>query len=428
MRIYHFFLKCIRDFMELAGKSSFGWRSFAKPFAFCYNFAVISMILSWKGDHMPPISFLIKPASSDCNLRCRYCFYSSEAEQRNVASYGLMKEETLEAIVKKGLAYADGVCTFAFQGGEPTLAGLPFFRELMSFERKYNDKKIRIFNSIQTNGTLIDEKWSGFFHDNRFLVGLSLDGDGGIHNLHRVDARGGGTCNQVMKAARLLDQHGVEYNILTVVTSNTSRYANRIYEFFKKNGFRYLQFIPCLDPLGEKPGLRPYSLKPAELERFLKQLFDKWYADFVCGDYVSIRYFDNLVQMLLGRDPEACSMAGICRCNCVVEADGGMYPCDFYVLDRWRLGSIVEQDIGEMLRNTAAEAFVKPSAEAAQKCRSCRWRLLCRGGCRRERECSEDGSLGPNYFCSAYSGFLDYAYERLITAARITAALSDGTA
>lgn len=372
---------------------------------------------------MPAVTFLIKPASSNCNLRCRYCFYFSEAEQRSVASYGMMTEETLEAIVGKGLQYAESFCSFAFQGGEPTIAGLPFFRRLIEFEKKYNIHNVKISNAIQTNGMLIDENWAKFFHDNNFLVGLSLDGDSEAHNLHRVDAKGAGTFNRIMKTVKLFERFQVEYNILTVVTSNTSRRIGRIYDFFKKNNFRYLQFIPCLDPLGEKPGAQPYSLKPDELERFLKLLFDRWYADYMHGDYVSIRYFDNLIQILLGQRPEACNMNGICSCNCVFEADGSMYPCDFYMLDVWRLGNIQSNGIDEMLHSETAKAFIHASAQPALECRACRWKTLCRGGCRRERDGLVENGLGPDHFCSAYRGFLDYAYPRLAQAARLAADL-----
>lgn len=368
---------------------------------------------------MPPALFLIKPASSGCNMRCKYCFYFSEAEQRSVANYGIMREHTLETIVRKGLAYADGACGFAFQGGEPTLAGLPFFEKLMEFQRTYNVKNVKISNSIQTNGTLMDEDWARFFHDNRFLVGLSLDGDSASHNLHRMDAKGNGTFNRVMKTARLFDRFQVEYNILTVVTPNTARYVRRIYDFFKKSGFRYLQFIPCLDPLGEQPGGYPHSLGPDELERFFKQLFDLWYDDVVQGRYISIRYFDNLIQMLLGQHPEACNMKGVCSCNCVLEADGSMYPCDFYMLDHWRLGNIESDDIVGMLHSDRARDFIRLSAETAPECGQCRWFALCRGGCRRERDGQPGQGLGLNAFCSAYRGFFDHAYERLVRVARM---------
>ena len=144
---------------------------------------------------MLPINFLIKPASSNCNYKCKYCFYNSIAEKRDIASYGIMKEDTLEAIVKKGLEYAEVMCGFAFQGGEPTLAGLDFYVKLIELQKKYNIKKLKIYNSLQTNGMLIDEKWARFLHDNDFLVGLSLDGPKDVHDINRVDSKNHGTFN-----------------------------------------------------------------------------------------------------------------------------------------------------------------------------------------------------------------------------------------
>lgn len=373
---------------------------------------------------MASITFLIKPASSSCNLRCNYCFNLSQAEQRSIHSYGMMSEETLESIVKKGLEYADDGCAFAFQGGEPTLVGLGFYKRFTEFEKQYNIHNVKISNSIQTNGTLIDEDWARFLHDNNFLVGLSLDGDSKVHNLHRTSPEGKGSFNRVMKTAKLFDSLNVKYNILTVVTSNTSRRAERIYNFFKRNRFGYIQFINCLDPLGEEPGRQSYSLKPHYLERFLKSLFDLWYNDLINGEYVSIRYFDNLVRILLGQSAEACNMNGICTCNCVIESDGSMYPCDFYMLDEWRLGSIITDSIDEILQNNKAKEFILSSAKKNQTCTDCRWNFLCRGGCRRERVVLNNNELGENYFCSAYSSFFDYSYERLTHAAQIAAANS----
>lgn len=369
---------------------------------------------------MPPINFLIKPASSNCNLRCRYCFYTSIAENREIPSYGIMKEDTLEILVKKGLEYADHYCGFAFQGGEPTLAGLEFFQKFVALQKKYNTKKLKVQNSIQTNGMLIDEEWAKFLHDNNFLVGLSLDGTKEVHNLNRVGLNKDGTFNRVMRTVELFDKFKVEYNILYVVTSQSARYANKIYNFFKKKGFKYLQFINCLDPLNVEPGKEPYSLRPDDLERFLKITFDRWYEDFIKGDYVSIRYFDNLVFMLLGNRPEACSMTGVCSANCVVESDGGVYPCDFYVLDKWKLGNIKDGEIAEMISSETAKRFIKPSLYMPEECQKCEWVSLCRGGCRRERENFKEGNLEKNYYCSAYKGFFSYAYDRLVKVARIS--------
>ena len=165
---------------------------------------------------MPPISVLIKPASSLCNMRCKYCFYADITDNREVKSYGIMSEETLENLIKKAFEYASGSATFAFQGGEPTLAGLDFYRKLLQLEQKYNVKKIPVQNAIQTNGYVIDEEWAKFLAENKFLVGLSLDGTRDIHDSLRVDAAGKGTFSRVEKTAKLFKKHGVEFNILCV--------------------------------------------------------------------------------------------------------------------------------------------------------------------------------------------------------------------
>lgn len=362
---------------------------------------------------MPPISLLIKPASSNCNLRCTYCFYHSLAENRDVKSYGIMSIDTLETIVKKTLEYADSTCGFAFQGGEPTLAGLGFFEKLIEFQKKYNKKNVSITNSIQTNGMLIDENWARYLHDNNFLVGISLDGTKDIHDSFRVSPDNKGSFNRVMKTIALFNKYKVEYNVLFVVTSAVARYVTKIYKFFKKNNFRFIQFIPCLDPLDEEPGGYPHSLTPARFTLFLKTLFDLWYEDLKKGEIISIRYFDNLVGMTMGYPPENCGMSGQCQVQNVIEADGGIYPCDFYVTDKWRLGDYKTQDI-DFLRDTpAAREFVEVSRYIDPKCRECKWFGLCRGGCRRNREPFVDDLPGLNYFCPSYMEFFEYASERL---------------
>ena len=186
---------------------------------------------------MPVLNLMIKPASSNCNLRCKYCFYHSLAKSRKIKSYGNMDVSLLEKIVEKGLFYAEQNCTFAFQGGEPTLVGLNFYKKLIEFELKYNYKNLSIINAIQTNGIKIDEKWAKFLSENRFLVGISLDGPKEIHDRSRIDNQSKGTFKKVMETINLLNKYKVEYNILTVVTSLVARHTNKVYNFFKQHGF-----------------------------------------------------------------------------------------------------------------------------------------------------------------------------------------------
>ncbi|MEF9960479.1 MAG: anaerobic sulfatase maturase [Niameybacter sp.] len=371
---------------------------------------------------MPPINLLIKPASSGCNLACKYCFYYDVSDNRNIKSYGKMSTDTLEVIVQKAMEYAEGSCTFAFQGGEPTLVGLPFYEKLIEYQKKYDKENLSIQNAIQTNGTLIDEEWAKFFRKNKFLVGLSMDGHKGVNDELRLYRDGKGTFEKLMETTQLFDKHRVEYNILTVVTRQVAENIKEIYKFYIENNFRYMQFIPCLDEIHEERGAKDYSLTPALYEKFLKDLFDLWYETIKSGEFVYIRYFENLMQLMLGYYPEACGMMGTCTYQNVIEADGGVYPCDFYVMDEYYIGNLVTDDFATIEKNRAKIDFINQSQHKDSGCLKCKWYKLCHGGCRRDRDQFTDGKMGRNYFCTTYKGFFKYSYSRLEEVARHIAA------
>jgi len=321
---------------------------------------------------------------------------------------------TLENLMEKSFGYAEGAINFAFQGGEPTLAGIDFFRMVIELQEKHNKNGIAITNSIQTNGMHLNDEWAKFLSEHKFLVGISLDGPKDIHDLNRIDIQGKGTFNTVMKSIKLLERYNIEFNVLIVINRAVERYPKKIYEFFKRNGLRYLQFIPCLDPLGDKHGANKYSLSPEGYGNFLKKLFDLWYEDLTKGQGISIRYFDNLVQMLMGMPSEACGMMGRCYCQNVIEADGSVYPCDFYVIDQWKLGNINVEGFDEIHNNAVVNRFIKDSLHVDDKCRNCKWVRICRGGCKRNRSVLSDGKLGINEFCEGYSVFFEYVVSRLV--------------
>lgn len=354
---------------------------------------------------MPPVNVLIKPASSACNMACRYCFYRDVSAKRENAFEGMLSFETLEKVVIAAFEYAEDVCSFTFQGGEPTLAGLEFFRRLLRMQERCNKKGVFVRNCIQTNGLAIDAEWAQFLHDNRFLVGLSLDGPAEYHNENRCDFEGKGTWSRVMKTVRLFEEYKVDYNILCVVTGKNARSIGKIYEFYRKNNFRWLQFIPCLEPLGAARGQEAYYLPTKEYGAFLIRVFDLWIADLRRGEYRSIRHLDNWLSMCMGEPPEACNMTGRCAVQFVVEGDGGVYPCDFYVLDGWRIGTVGNESFAEMLESETAKAFIEQSIPIPPECEVCRWRQICRNGCRREREPLPNGTIGRNYYCEAYKAF-----------------------
>ena len=239
---------------------------------------------------VPNLCVMIKPASGLCNLRCRYCFYKDETEKRQTASYGIMSRETLANVIRKALGSCGRECTFAFQGGEPTLAGLDFFREAVSLAGQFNPNHCRVSFAIQTNGTLLDEKWCAFFAENHFLVGVSLDGTKELHDANRVDADGEGTYGRVVSALRLLEAYKVDFNILTVLTSSACRNIRKIHQHYVRNSWFYHQYIPCLDPLGEERGGHPWSLTSERFAQYLKSSFDCWYQDAMAGRKIYHRY------------------------------------------------------------------------------------------------------------------------------------------
>lgn len=364
---------------------------------------------------MPPISVLIKPSSGNCNLRCKYCFYYDTMEKREQASYGFMTEETLEAVIRQVLAYAEGSCTIAYQGGEPTLSGLPFFEKSIEFQKKYNQNHVKIFNAIQTNGYQIDQAWADFFRQNNFLVGVSLDGGPKVHDYYRKTPKGEGSFFQVMKNLELLQKAGVEFNILSVVNAKTAPHIKRNYEFYRKNHLNYLQFIACLDPLGEVPGGKEYSLTPEMYGTFLTQLFDLWYEDLRQNKQPYIRQFENYIALILGQGPESCDMRGICGLQYVVEADGAVYPCDFYVIDQYRLGNF-KTDTVEMIDQVREQTcFIVDSQQKEAICTDCKYQSLCRGGCRRNRRAEE---RHHQYFCKSYQMFFDACLPRMMGIAK----------
>lgn len=363
---------------------------------------------------MPPITVLIKPASGMCNLSCQYCFYADEQEHRKIPSYGFMSLELMEMVVEKSIAFAEKECTFAFQGGEPTLNGLAFYQEVVNMQKKYQRKGVRIQNVLQTNGYMIDNDWAEFLANNQFLVGLSLDGDKDCHDRFRLDKQGKGTFNKIMRATQILKKHQVSFHILTVVNGMTAKYAKRNYNFFKKNGFSYQQYIECLDPIGAVAGTQLYSLKPEIYAEFLKNLFDVWYLDQIKGEYVYNRYFENLIGLLAGKMPESCSMRGTCGKQWIIEADGSVFPCDFYATDEWKLGNIKEDSFETMDIRREELGFVQRSYEVPEECKTCKWFPLCRNGCYRHREQNHKEIGNRTYFCMAYQEFFEYAYPRLV--------------
>lgn len=359
------------------------------------------------------LSLLIKPASSSCNLSCAYCFYFDEAKNRAVSNYGNMSYETLSNLVKNAFFHAEETVSFMFQGGEPTVRGIDFFYKFHELVETYNQRKIGVSYSIQTNGTLLNKEWVSLFKRFRYLVGISIDGMKEIHDMFRLDYKNEGSFDRVLENLYLLREEGIDFNILTVVNSEVAKRGEEIYRYFRDNGFEFMQFIPALDPIIGKAD-KNYELSAKDYGVFLDDVFRVWYEDIKKGHFSSIRYYENLLLILLGRRPEACDMVGHCSVNAVIEADGSVYPCDFYVLDERRLGNINESGIVEILTSEKAVRFVKESYTLHVLCKECRYLKLCRSGCRRHKN-----EENYNKFCESYQFFFDRNLTKLLDVADI---------
>lgn len=357
---------------------------------------------------MPPVNLLIKPASGLCNMECDYCFYCDETQKRKQASYGFMSKETLENVIRKAFSYAEQSVGIAFQGGEPTLCGIDFFEEAVRLVKQYNVNNLKIEFALQTNGYAITEEWCEFFKKNHFLVGLSVDGTQATHDKYRHGKKGEGTYQKVLQAARLMKKNGADFNILTVVNKETAENIDSIYKEYKRNGWEYLQFIACLDPIGEIRGQREYSLTPKAYGEFLVRLFHLWYKDWKRGKQPYIRQFENYIGILLKYEPESCEQRGVCGIQNVVEADGGVYPCDFYVLDDFKLGNLNQDTMAKIQERRSEIGFIQRSRNHSEDCRQCRWFSLCRGGCYRCRDGMED-----NYFCDSYRMLFENCFAQM---------------
>ncbi len=355
------------------------------------------------------ITLMIKPSSSACNLACDYCFYHETADHREVGQRHFMGEDVMMAIITKGLAEAKH-CSFVFQGGEPSLVGLPFYEKFVDAVNSLNTEGSTIHYAFQTNGMHIDDAWAKFFKQNKFLVGVSFDGSPRLHNMHRYDGQGNKSARSVLDGIALLRKHEVAFNVLGVVTNELAQNVDPMWTYMTGHGHRYLQFIPCMESL-QASDKKPF-LDPENYTIFLKRLFDLWFNAWETGNPVSIRFFDNLVGMLAGYPPESCDMAGICSIQYVVESDGSIYPCDFFCDDASYLGNLLSDDFVSLDAKRSEIRFIEDSPNAIDACASCPWKDLCRGGCKRYRD--ESGYK----FCSTMLSFYPYVIRRLEHVAR----------
>lgn len=374
-----------------------------------------------------PLAFqaMAKPIGSTCNLNCRYCYYLEKKKLYNNFHDFRMKKETLESFIRQYIAAQDvPQVTFVWQGGEPSLLGLDFYKEVIEFQQKYAGNK-KIDNCFQTNGTLLDDEWCTFFKKNKFLVGLSVDGPEFIHNSNRVSPNGKPSFKQVMKSLELLNKHNVEFNTLSVVDRNNSNYPLEIYNFLKEAGSHYLQFIPIIERKLSDPGASGLSLVPPEDTNavvtdwtvrpekygdFIIKIFDEWVRNDV-GKYF-IQLFDVTLANSLGVPSGLCIFSDKCGDAPVVEFNGDVYSCDHYVYPQYFLGNIMTKSLHSIMRSAEQLNFgEKKLKELPDYCIICQYRFACHGGCPKHRFCNTpDGKPGLNYLCMAYKKIFNYVH------------------
>ena len=365
----------------------------------------------------PAFGTMVKPIGSACNLDCHYCYYRDKSE-----IYGnnmpRMSEELLETYIRQ---YIQGASqqniTFCWHGGEPLMAGLPFFRKAMELQKKYAGDKV-VENTLQTNGILVNEEWCSFFKENNFLVGLSLDGPEDIHDAFRHDCGGAPTFARVMKTVELMTRTGTEFNILSTVNARSEGRGAEVYRFLRSLN-PYMQFLPVVEYVRQRPGKRPLIVSPDEEDaveapwsvsskgygQFMCDVFDEWVKSDV-GNYF-VQLFDVTLANWCGVQPPLCAFGEICGDGMVVEHNGDVYSCDHFVYPEYRLGNIMEGELADMYRSDEQQSFGRDKRDALpMECKRCNYYFLCHGECPKHRFAyARNGEPYMNVLCEGYKMF-----------------------
>ena len=344
-----------------------------------------------------PVYVMLKPVGDRCNLTCDYCYYTGKGCGA-VMDDGLLEEFTRQYIE----AQTTPQVLFTWHGGEPLLRPLTFYKRALELQRKYAQGR-HIDNCLQTNGTLLNDEWCEFLRENRFLVGISIDGPQALHDANRHTRRGGNSWHDVMRGIGLLQRHGVEWNAMATVNAANVEYPVLFYEFFRQIGCEFLQFTPVVEP--DKPDC---SITAEQWGRFLCSVYDEW----VCRDVgrIFVQLFDATLANWCGEPPGVCSMSSICGQAAVMEADGSVYPCDHFVRPEYRLGNIRQEPLVGMMYGERQRTFAcQKQATLSRQCRECRWLFACHGECPKNRLVSDCyGEPGLNVLCSGYRQFFDH--------------------
>ena len=360
---------------------------------------------------LPGFHLLAKPTGALCNLGCKYCFFLSKKDLYPDSSFR-MTDELLENYILQYIeAQKAPLATIAWQGGEPTLMGLDFFRQSVKYEQKFRRPNMIIQNTMQTNGTLLDDEWCEFFRENNFLIGLSMDGPRELHDAYRVDKNGRPTFDRVMRAAKLLRHHKVDYNILTTVHAANAEHPLEVYRFLRDEvKADFIQFIPIVErdnDTGFQEGdtVTDRSVKADQYGRFLISVFNEWLQKDVGRVFVQI--FDVALAAWVGAPPGICAFSETCGTAMAMEHNGDMYSCDHFVEPKYFLGNIKEKSMARIAGSAKQQKFGRDKLDSLPDyCRRCAVRFVCNGECPKNRFLkTPEGEPGLNYLCAGYREF-----------------------
>jgi len=389
-----------------------------------------------KGKPTTRFHVMAKPIGPVCNLDCKYCFYLHKEQLLSTDNKWRMSDEILESYIRQYIEQQNwDEVVFSWQGGEPTLLGLDFFKKVVALEKKYAPPDKRIENDLQTNCTLIDEEWCEFLAENNFLVGLSIDGPKKLHDASRVHKDGRGTFDEVMRAAKLFHKYGVKFNTLTCVSAANARKPLDVYRFLTRElGSTRLQFIPIVEPrFFEKtptqywdpeklpkmndPEARPghpnsivydWCVDPEDWGYFMCKVFEDWYRRDIGKRWVY--YFESALKQHMGQVADMCTLAPICGKGLAIEHNGDVYSCDHYVYPEYKIGNIKDYTLEEMAFSGKQQQFgMNKDVTLPQRCRECEFLWMCAGECPKNRILrTPEGEPGLNYLCLGWKRYFAY--------------------
>jgi len=358
---------------------------------------------------MNSLSFLVKPASYACNLDCLYCFYKRVSSIYDGTTR--MSPETADVFIKKSLGAGAAHNSFCWQGGEPTLMGLDFFRQVVDIQKKYTSPGQKVENTIQTNGILLDDEWCSFLREEDILVGISLDGPENIHNRYRKGYNGQGTFSSVMDSIDRMNRNRVKFNILCLLTDANIHEPAALYSFFREHRFNFLQFVSCFEWDRGHEHVTDFSVSGKDTGQFYCDIFDMWMQDGF--PWVSIRLFEDILIYLFDRVHVSCCWMESCDSYIVVEHNGDCYPCDFFVYPEWKIGNIREDDLDVILGSSVRKRFASIKSDIPDECSSCDLLHFCRGDCTKFRQSSNERFDRKSEFCDTLKMLISHMEPHL---------------